>query len=109
MKKMKILPFAMTILCLFQLACFGTHRDESSLRKDLMDIREAIDNYVKKEGHSPKSLEEIVSHHYLERMPIDPFTNSNSTWVAEFEGGRVVDVHSGSTASPKSGKPYRNW
>ncbi len=87
----------------------STHRDERALQDALTEIRQAIDDYTSKEGHSPDSLQDLVSRHYIKKLPTDPFTRSSSSWVPEYEGRAIVDVHSGSERLGSNGKPYRQW
>lgn len=74
---------------------------EAVLRQDLVIMRSAIDQFYSDTGKYPIDLEELVDKHYLRRVPIDPFTESNQTWIVmppknETESG-VYDVHSGYT------------
>lgn len=59
------------------------------------------------------SLDELVTHRYIRKIPIDPITDSNRTWMivapADTEKGGVFDVHSGATGRARDGTFYRDW
>ena len=79
---------------------------ESVLRQDLGIMRNAIDQFY-------SDLIELVDKRYLRSVPIDPFTESNQTWIEvppknETESG-VYDVHSGYTGKALDGSFYQEW
>ena len=53
---------------------------ETTLKKDLFEIRDVIDQYYADKGKYPSSLDALVSDGYLRKIPIDPITNSADTW-----------------------------
>jgi len=53
---------------------------ETTLRKDLFEIRDVIDQYYADKGKYPSSLDALVSDGYLRKIPVDPITNSTDTW-----------------------------
>jgi general secretion pathway protein G len=53
---------------------------EATLRKDLFEIRDVIDQYYADKGKYPSSLDALVSDGYLRKIPGDPITNSADTW-----------------------------
>ena len=53
---------------------------EAILKKDLFEIRDAIDQYYADKGKYPSSLDTLVSDGYLRKVPVDPITNSADTW-----------------------------
>ncbi|PTQ87806.1 type II secretion system protein G (GspG) [Nitrosomonas ureae] len=86
---------------------------EAVLRQDLVIMRSAIDQFYSDTGKYPIDLEELVDKHYLRKVPIDPFTESNQTWIVmppknETESG-VYDVHSGYTGQAEDGTYYEEW
>lgn len=86
---------------------------EAVLRQDLKIMRDAIDQYYADFGKYPLDLEELVDSRYLRNIPVDPMTESNTTWVAmpspnEEEEG-VYDVHSGHTGRALDGSFYEEW
>jgi general secretion pathway protein G len=91
---------------------------ETVLKDNLRDLRKIIDQYTADKKKAPQSLQDLVDAGYFRQLPIDPITNSNSTWepatdtaVAapdQTESG-IVDVHSGSSAISSEGTPYNTW
>src|SRR2546427_11094804 len=92
---------------------------ETVLKDNLRELRRVIDQYTADKKKAPTSLQDLVDAGYFRELPVDPMTNSNSTWQPvndtsiaspeQTESG-IVDVHSGSTAiSPTDGKPYNTW
>ena len=53
---------------------------EAVLKENLFRIRDALDQYYADKNAYPPSLESLVSEKYLRAVPVDPFTNSASTW-----------------------------
>lgn len=86
---------------------------EAVLRQDLAIMRDAIDQYYADMGSYPLDLEELVERRYLRRVPVDPMTESDTTWVQvppmdEEEEG-VYDIHSGYTGQALDGSYYEEW
>lgn len=87
---------------------------ESTLKEDLFVMRKAIDDYYADNGKYPAELVNLTDKRYLRRIPADPLTQRNDTWVLvrvssdDGEGG-IVDVHSGSNAKASDGTAYRDW
>lgn len=75
---------------------------EAVLRQDLAAMRDAIDKYYGDVGVYPESLDALVTGKYLRRIPPDPITESDATWVTvapeDPAQGGVFDVRSGSPA-----------
>lgn len=46
---------------------------EETLKKNLAEIREAIDKFQKKESRYPNSIDELLENRYLRRMEVEPF------------------------------------
>ncbi len=91
---------------------------EAVLKKDLFDLREAIDQYYADKGQDPPGLDALVSSGYIRAMPKDPFTNSTSSWQevpsdpdpnnpAASPG--IRDVKSGSDLTAVDGSKYSDW
>jgi len=91
---------------------------EAVLRDNLRDLRRVIDQYTADKKKAPQSLQDLVDAGYFRQLPVDPITNSNSTWETmadtavaapdQTESG-IVDVHSGSAAVGSDGTPYNTW
>ena len=91
---------------------------EAVLRDHLYTLRYLIDHFTLDNGRAPLSLDEIVEKGYLGRLPTDPFTGSNETWVETKEDAPlspnqktlgIVDVHSGSEETSLEVTPYKSW
>jgi general secretion pathway protein G len=54
--------------------------EETTLRKDLYHLREAIDQFYADKNKYPSDLSELVSEGYIREVPVDPFTRSRDTW-----------------------------
>ena len=86
---------------------------EAVLKQDLTIMRDAIDQFHSDMGGYPITLEELVERRYLPSIPIDPMTESNTTWMVispvndEEEG--VYDVHSGYPGQALDGTYYEEW
>ena len=91
---------------------------EAVLRDHLYTPRFLIDQFTRDNGRSPVHLDEIVERGYLGRLPTDPFTGSNETWVEVQEKAPpsptqkylgIADVHSASDDLSLEGTPYSSW
>uniref|UniRef100_Q47B33 General secretion pathway protein G n=1 Tax=Dechloromonas aromatica (strain RCB) TaxID=159087 RepID=Q47B33_DECAR len=87
---------------------------EATLRESLAVMRDAIDKYRADLGHYPESLDDLVSRHYLRKVPPDPITESTESWIIvpppEEPGQRKVwDVQSGAEGQGRDGSDYRTW
>lgn len=87
---------------------------EAVLRQDLSVMRDAIDKFFADRGRYPNTLEELAERRYLRRVPIDPVTESATTWVivpppeGEAREG-VYDVRSGAPGRSLDGEAYESW
>ena len=81
---------------------------EVALREDLKVMRAQIDKFHGDTGRYPRTLDELVEAKYLRSVPVDPITNSATTWqiVAPAEGEGVADVSSGAPGNARDGKAY---
>jgi len=91
---------------------------EAALRENLVRLREAIDEYHTDKGEYPPALEDVVTAGYLRAMPVDPITESESSWDIEYAPWEMVEegdiagvfnVHSGATGNALDGTPYKEW
>ncbi len=86
---------------------------EAVLRQDLGVMRNAIDQFYSDTGKYPMDLMELVDKGYLRGIPVDPFTESDQSWIEmpprnETESG-VYDVHSGYSGRALDGSFYEEW
>ncbi|AOY90753.1 type II secretion system protein G [Cupriavidus sp. USMAA2-4] len=86
---------------------------ETILRENLRITRETIDKYFDDRGRYPDSLQELVDRHYLRALPMDPITQSNTTWVIvppEDPGkGGVFSIKSPAIGQAQDGTPYADF
>ena len=113
-----------TLIMILASIALGQYRNsvtlakEAALRSNLFHMREAIDQYYADKARYPESLEALVSEGYVRAIPLDPFTNSNTTWQttpAEPQPGvlstspGIYDVKSGSEGIASDGSRYSDW
>jgi general secretion pathway protein G len=84
---------------------------EAVLKEDLFQMRDAIGKYYGDKGKYPETLETLAGEKYLRRIPVDPVTESATTWVpvapADDRGtSGVADVRSGAQGKSGDGTPY---
>lgn len=91
---------------------------ETVLKDNLREMRRIIDQYTADKKKAPVSLQDLVDAGYFRQLPVDPMTNSNSTWQpvndtsvasADQTDSGIIDVHSGSTAMSSLGTLYNTW
>jgi general secretion pathway protein G len=86
---------------------------ETILADNLRNTREVIDQYYGDTGRYPDSLEQLVEKKYLRELPVDPITESNSTWIVvppeDGTSGGVYSIRSGAPGNGRGGKPYAQW
>lgn len=100
--------------------------NEAVLKTNLHTIRDVIDQHYGDKGKYPTSLEQLVEAGYLKKVPIDPVTKRNDTWVLIYEeedpenpgpetdqneDGQpgITDVRSGAPGNSLDGTPYSEW
>ena len=86
---------------------------EAVLKQDLSTMRDALDKYYGDTGKYPDSLDDLVTKKYLRKLPVDPITDSATTWVIvppeDSEKGGVFDVQSGAPGNARDGTPYSSF
>lgn len=86
---------------------------EAALRTDLRVLRESIDKYRGDRGRYPDTLQSLVDQRYLRAVPMDPVTDSASSWVllAHPDGVTpgVFDVKSGAPGLASDGSSFSQW
>jgi general secretion pathway protein G len=95
-----------------------TRSKEAVLKEDLFRMRDALDQYYADKSQYPATLDALVTDGYLRRLPKDPFTDSESSWLTvqaepdpatlTTEPG-VSDIKSGSEAVAIDGSKYSDW
>ena len=94
---------------------------EATLHQDLFVMRKAIQDYTADKEAAPNSLDDLVTEHYLGKVPNDPITGT-ANWNVDSSScadavmspdqlaGGICDVHSASDAvSPFEGTAYSSW
>lgn len=83
---------------------------ETVLLDNLRTTRETIDKFYGDTGHYPESLNELVEKKYLSALPLDPITESTTTWVLippeDAALGKVYNLRSGAPGNKRDGKPF---
>jgi general secretion pathway protein G len=91
---------------------------EEMLKQNLASMRGAIKQYINDKQRAPRSLQDLVESGYFRQLPIDPITNSNSSWKPVVENVAIspgqtergiTDLHSGSTSASSNGTVYSAW
>jgi general secretion pathway protein G len=90
------------------------HAKEATLKQDLSVMRDAIDKFHGDKGRYPDQLDELVSARYIRNIPVDPITESATTWrivpPTDTEAkGAVYDIKSGADGKSADGSPYGEW
>lgn len=84
--------------------------EEAVLKENLLLLRDAVDKHFSDTGRYPTALEELVSKKYLRSVPVDPITQSGSTWVIvppdDPAKGGVFDIRSGAKGNARDGTPF---
>jgi general secretion pathway protein G len=86
---------------------------EAVLRENLVLVRDSLQKYYSDKGKYPEKLEDLAKDRYLRKIPVDPITDSESTWIIvppqEAAKGGVYDVRSGAPGRGSDGTPYGEW
>jgi general secretion pathway protein G len=86
---------------------------EAVLRENLVLVRDSLQKYYSDKGKYPEKLEDLAKDRYLRKIPVDPITDSDSTWIVvppqEAAKGGVYDVRSGAPGRGSDGTPYGEW
>ena len=86
---------------------------ETVLAENLRLTRETIDKFYADTGKFPESLQELVDKKYLRTLPLDPITESNTTWIMvgpdDQTTGQISNIQSGALGSDRNGKPFNKF
>ena len=91
---------------------------EATLKEDLYQMRNALDQYYADKQQYAQSLDALVTDGYLRFVPKDPFTGTIDSWQiiqAEPDPSNpdvqpgIFDVKSGSEGSAVDGSKYSEW
>lgn len=81
---------------------------ETILIDNLRTTRTTIEQFHGDTGRYPKDLDELVARKYLRAAPVDPFTESSTTWRVippEGEAAGIVDIKSTASGITRDGRP----
>ena len=86
---------------------------EAVLKENLYQLRDAIGKYYADKGKYPQTLESLASDKYLRKVPLDPITDSATTWLVvspdDPQKGGVLDVRSGAPGKALDGSEFSTW
>jgi general secretion pathway protein G len=86
---------------------------EAVLKENLFQLRDAIGKYHADKGKYPDSLQTLATEQYLRKVPLDPVTESETTWVVipspGLETAGVFDVRSGAQGKSTDGSEFSAW
>ena len=110
-----VLAIVATLLLLAVPRYFGSHdrAKEAVLKENLYQMRDAISKYHADKGKYPESLDSLMADKYLRKVPLDPITESATTWVPvppeDPQKGGVFDVKSGAQGKATDGTEFATW
>jgi general secretion pathway protein G len=110
-----VLAIIATLLLVAVPRYFSSHdrAKEAVLKENLYQMRDAMNKYYADKGKYVESIEALVSEKYLRTMPVDPITESATTWVVvppeDPQKGGVFDVRSGAQGQASDGRLYSDW
>ena len=88
---------------------------EATLQENLFIFRDVIDQYFADHDEYPPTLEALVEARYLRKIPKDPITDSEATWLVVYATNEdgveegIFDVKSGSESIAMDGTAYADW
>ena len=86
---------------------------EAVLKENLYQLRDAISKYYADKGKYPQTLDALAADKYLRKVPLDPITESVSTWQVvapeDPQKGGVYDVRSGAPGRALDGTDFATW
>jgi general secretion pathway protein G len=86
---------------------------EAVLKENLYQLRDAIGKYQADKGKYPETLDLLATDKYLRKVPVDPITESATTWVVlppeDRQKGGVFDVKSGAPGKASDGTEFSAW
>ena len=110
-----VMAIIATLLTLAVPRYFGSveKSKEAVLKQNLATLRDSLDKYYGDTGRYPDSLDDLVTKKYIRSIPLDPLTESASTWVlippVDPAKGAVYDVKSGAQGKASDGTAYGDW
>ena len=85
---------------------------DQALQENLRIVRITLDKFYADKGRWPKTLDELVEERYLYVVPMDPVTESSSSWLLippqNNEETGIANIKSGAPGSTTDGRPYES-
>jgi general secretion pathway protein G len=110
-----VLAIIATLLTIALPRYFGSvdKSKEAVLKENLFQMRDAISRYHADKGRYPETLDQLATDKYLRKVPVDPVTDSVTTWVTvrseDPQKSGVYDVKSGASGKASDGSEYGQW
>jgi len=110
-----VMAIIATLLLIAVPRYFASHdrAKEAVLKENLYQMRDAIGKYYGDKGKYPESIETLANEKYLRAVPVDPITESATTWQVmppeDPQKGGVYDVKSGAQGRASDGTVYADW
>jgi len=110
-----VMAIIATLLSITVPRYFGSvdHSKEVALKQNLSVMRDAIDKFYGDTSTYPETLDALVTRKYLREVPLDPVTDSASTWQIisppDEKLSGVYDVKSGASGTAHDGSNYQDW
>jgi general secretion pathway protein G len=86
---------------------------EFALQQNLHVMRTILNQYALDLRRRPQSLADLVEAGYIRRIPADPTTQRDDTWVLEWSDDPrmpgIVNIRSGSSSISSKGSAYHDW
>ncbi|WP_418119362.1 type II secretion system protein [Variovorax sp. 350MFTsu5.1] len=83
------------------------------LQENLRVMRIILDKFHADKGRWPKTLEELVEQRYLHAVPMDPVTESRTSWILlpsqNTEETGIAGIKSGAPGATKDGRLYEGF
>jgi general secretion pathway protein G len=76
---------------------------EAALKENLYVLRNVIDQYFTDKGKYPDSLHTLVTDGYIRKIPVDPMTGSDTSWVEVQADADQPAQESGGSGGPSGG------
>jgi general secretion pathway protein G len=110
-----VMAIIATLLAITSPRYFGSvdRSKEVTLKQDLSVMRDAIDKFYGDTGAYPESLDELALKKYLQAVPVDPITDSSTSWQTtpppDGKTGSVYTIKSGASGTAHDGSNYQDW
>lgn len=83
---------------------------ETALRQNLQVMRDVLDKFYADKGRYPETLDELVQQRYVRAIPVDPITESASTWITlsstDEDKKGISDIKSGAEGVSLDGMSF---